>query len=140
MRLRVSSLTVGLPRKARDTEGTVAEAAELWATVDRPNVMVKIPATAEGLPAIRRTLAAGINVNVTLIFGLQRYAEVVDAFEGGLEDAKAWVAGGTEAHPRVISSATENSSLETVEKLYSLGATKVTITRAGASSSRRSWR
>jgi transaldolase len=77
------------PRLARDTDATVAEAAELWAAVDRPNLMIKIPGTAEGLPAVRRTLAAGINVNVTLIFGRQRYAEVVEAFYAGLEDAKA---------------------------------------------------
>src|SRR5690349_11697305 len=68
------------PGLARDTDGTVAQAAELWAAIDRPNIMIKIPATAEGLPAITRTLAAGINVNVTLIFSRDRYAEVVDAF------------------------------------------------------------
>ena len=77
------------PRLARDTEATVAEAAQLWEAVDRPNLMIKIPATVEGIPAIRRTLAAGINVNATLIFSRARYAEVVDAFLGGLEDAKA---------------------------------------------------
>ena len=77
------------PRLARDTDATVAEAAELWAAVDRPNLMIKIPGTPEGLPAVRRTLAAGINVNVTLIFSRQRYAEVVEAFYAGLEDAKA---------------------------------------------------
>ena len=77
------------PRLARDADGTVAQAAELWAMVDRPNLLIKIPATAECLPAIRTTLAAGISVNVTLIFGLDRYAEVVDAFLGGVEDALA---------------------------------------------------
>lgn len=74
------------PGKARDTEGTVREAAELWASLRRPNVMIKIPATVEGLPAITRTIAAGINVNVTLIFSVERYRDVVAAWMQGLEE------------------------------------------------------
>ncbi len=77
------------PRLAHDTEATVAQAADLWKTVDRPNLMIKIPATAEGLPAITRSLADGISVNVTLIFSVQRYREVMDAFFDGLEQARA---------------------------------------------------
>jgi transaldolase len=77
------------PRIAHDTERTVAEAKALWWLVDRPNLFIKIPATAEGLPAITRTLAAGISVNVTLIFSLYRYDEVMDAFLAGMEQAKA---------------------------------------------------
>lgn len=77
------------PRLAHDTEGTVAQAKELWATVDRPNAFIKIPATLEGLPAITAVLAEGISVNVTLIFSLERYAAVVDAFMAGLEQADA---------------------------------------------------
>ncbi|WNM23276.1 transaldolase [Demequina capsici] len=77
------------PRFARDTEATIAEARQLWWLVDRPNVMIKIPATKEGLPAIRKAISEGINVNVTLIFSLQRYREVVDAYLSGLEDALA---------------------------------------------------
>jgi transaldolase len=73
------------PRKARDTEATVREAAELWANLRRPNIMIKIPATVEGLPAITRTIAAGINVNVTLIFSVERYRDVVEAWVQGLE-------------------------------------------------------
>jgi transaldolase len=73
------------PELAHDTNGTVAQAKELWARLDRPNVMIKIPATAEGIPAITQTLDAGINVNVTLIFALSRYHEVIDAFLAGLE-------------------------------------------------------
>ena len=73
------------PGKARDTAGTVAEAAELWSQVGRPNAMIKIPATREGLPAIEETIAAGINVNVTLIFSVERYREVADAYCRGLE-------------------------------------------------------
>jgi transaldolase len=77
------------PRLARDTEATEATAVRLWETVDRPNVMIKIPATVEGLPAITSTLAKGISVNVTLIFSIERYRAVMDAFLAGLEQAKA---------------------------------------------------
>jgi transaldolase len=77
------------PRLAHDSDRTVAEAKALWWLVDRPNMFIKIPATAEGLPAITDTLAAGISVNVTLIFSLQRYDEVMDAFLDGMEQAKA---------------------------------------------------
>ncbi|HEY3464286.1 MAG TPA: transaldolase [Amycolatopsis sp.] len=77
------------PRLAKDTEKTVAEAQDLWKTVDRPNVLIKIPATEEGLPAITRTLAEGISVNVTLIFSVERYRKVIEAFFAGLEQAKA---------------------------------------------------
>ncbi|MEQ0557787.1 transaldolase [Amycolatopsis sp. NEAU-NG30] len=77
------------PRLAKDSEKTVAEAQDLWKTVDRPNVLIKIPATEEGLPAITRTLAEGISVNVTLIFSVERYKKVIEAFFAGLEQAKA---------------------------------------------------
>jgi transaldolase len=77
------------PRLAADTARTVAEAKALWWLVDRPNTFIKIPATREGLPAITQTLAAGISVNVTLIFSLDRYARVMDAFLDGMEQAKA---------------------------------------------------
>ena len=75
------------PRLARNTDATVAEAKELWRIVDRENLFIKIPATPEGLPAITQTLAAGISVNVTLIFSLQRYREVIEAFFSGVEQA-----------------------------------------------------
>jgi len=77
------------PRLAMDTDKTIAEAKQLWWLVDRPNMFIKIPATAAGLPAITATLAEGISVNVTLIFSLKRYAEVIDAFMAGLEQAAA---------------------------------------------------
>ena len=78
------------PELVNDTEGTIAEGLALWKAVNRPNVMIKVPATLEGLPAIRRLIAEGVNVNVTLIFGLERYQRVAEAFIGGLEDrAKA---------------------------------------------------
>jgi transaldolase len=74
------------PLLVNDTEGTVEEGRRLWEMVARPNVMIKVPATLEGLPAIRRLIAEGINVNVTLIFGLERYRLVTEAFLAGLED------------------------------------------------------
>ena len=76
------------PRLARDTTATVEMAKRLWATVDRPNVMIKIPATVEGLPAISEVIADGINVNVTLIFSLDRYRGVMNAYLTGLEQAR----------------------------------------------------
>jgi transaldolase len=75
------------PGLAHDTEKTIAQAKELWETVGRENVFVKIPATKEGLPAITETLAAGVSVNVTLIFSLDRYKAVADAFLTGVEKA-----------------------------------------------------
>lgn len=75
------------PGLAHDTEATIAQAAELHALVDRENVLIKIPATAAGLPAITETIAAGISVNVTLIFSVQRYREVMNAYLAGLERA-----------------------------------------------------
>jgi transaldolase len=77
------------PRLAYETEKTVAEAKSLWWLVDRPNLFIKIPATEPGLPAITATLAEGISVNVTLIFSLDRYSQVMEAFLAGLEQAKA---------------------------------------------------
>ncbi len=73
------------PTLAHDTTGTVAEARELWARVNRPNALIKVPATLEGIPAIRELTGEGINVNITLLFGLPRYREVADAYIGGLE-------------------------------------------------------
>ena len=76
------------PRLARRTAETLEQAGELWATVDRPNVMIKIPATVEGLPAITDAIAAGISVNATLIFSVERYVEVAQAYLAGLEKAR----------------------------------------------------
>jgi transaldolase len=75
------------PRLAGDTEKTIAEARALWWLVDRPNLFIKIPATRAGLPAIAQCLAEGISINVTLIFSLERYGEVIDAFFTGMERA-----------------------------------------------------
>src|SRR5260370_25801690 len=90
----VSAATAGIdgrvsievdPRLARETAATIAEARQLWWLVDRPNLYIKIPATAEGVPAITAVLAEGISVNVTLIFSLERYDAVIDADMAGLE-------------------------------------------------------
>lgn len=80
------------PHLAHDTAATVHEARRLWAAFDRPNAMIKVPGTRAGLEAIRALIAEGVNVNVTLLFGLRRYAEVVEAFLAGLETRAA--AGG----------------------------------------------
>lgn len=77
------------PRLAKDTQGTIESARLLWATVDRPNLMVKIPATLEGLPAITQAISEGMSVNVTLIFSLDRYRAVANAYLDGLERAQA---------------------------------------------------
>ena len=77
------------PFLADDTEGTINQAKELWERVERPNLMIKIPATIAGLPAITAAIASGINVNVTLIFSNQRYADVIDAYMAGLEQRLA---------------------------------------------------
>ena len=75
------------PRLASDTEATIAAGKELWRIIDRPNLMIKVPATIEGLPAITALLAAGISVNVTLIFSVKRYGAVIDAYMAGIEAA-----------------------------------------------------
>jgi transaldolase len=75
------------PRLAKQTAKTIAEARALWWMVDRPNLLIKIPATVEGLPAITAAISEGISVNVTLIFGLERYDQVIDAYMAGLEQA-----------------------------------------------------
>ena len=82
------------PRWPPDTEETVAAARRLYAALARPNVFIKVPATPEGVPAIRRLIGAGINVNVTLIFSLERHREVMEAYLSGLEDLRA---GGGDA-------------------------------------------
>jgi transaldolase len=73
------------PHLALDTQGTIAEGRRLWAALDRPNVFIKVPATKAGLPAIQQLISDGINVNVTLLFGLPRYREVTEAYISGLE-------------------------------------------------------
>jgi transaldolase len=74
------------PHLAHDTKGTVEEARRLWSALDRPNVFIKVPATVEGLPAIKQLTSEGINVNITLLFGLPRYRQVADAYIAGIEE------------------------------------------------------
>ena len=74
------------PHLAHDTEGTVEQASRFFRTLDRPNVLIKVPATPEGVPAIRRLIGQGVNVNVTLIFSLEAYRQVQEAYISGLED------------------------------------------------------
>ncbi|HKF45076.1 MAG TPA: transaldolase [Thermoanaerobaculia bacterium] len=82
------SIEVG-PHLARDTEGSIAEARRLWKACGRDNVMVKIPGTAEGVPAIRKCLAEGININITLLFSVERYREVMEAYLSAMEERVA---------------------------------------------------
>jgi len=77
------------PTKARDTNGTMVEARDLWKRVGRPNLMVKIPGTIQGLPAIRQMIREGININVTLLFSLERYLQVAEVYCAGLEQRVA---------------------------------------------------
>lgn len=77
------------PGLAYDTRGTIEEARRLWSLVDRPNIMIKVPATRQGLPAIQELTGEGININITLLFGLPRYREVADAYISGLETLAA---------------------------------------------------
>ena len=73
------------PHLAYDTKGTIAEARRLWTALNRPNVFIKVPATSDGLPAIQQLISEGININVTLLFGLPRYRQVGEAYIAGLE-------------------------------------------------------
>jgi transaldolase len=77
------------PKLANDTEATIEEARILWKAVDRPNVMIKVPGTEAGIPAIRQLISDGINVNITLLFGLPRYRQVIEAYLAGLETRTA---------------------------------------------------
>ncbi len=77
------------PYLAQDTEGTLAEVHRFWHTIDRPNLMVKIPSTSAGVPAIHQALASGININITLIFSIENYLQVAEAYLGALEERMA---------------------------------------------------
>jgi transaldolase/glucose-6-phosphate isomerase len=112
------------PAFAHDTQGTVAEAERLWKAIDRENLMVKVPATPEGIPAIRALTARGINVNITLLFAVSVYEQVADAYVSGLEDHMA--AGGDVSRVASVASffvsridAVVDARLEEVAKLAS---------------------
>jgi transaldolase len=87
------------PLLARDTSRTIAEARRLYEAVGRPNVMIKIPATAEGLPAVAETIAAGVNVNVTLIFSIENYTAVADAYMAPAPAAAIRSRASPRSHP-----------------------------------------
>ena len=119
------------PRIAHDTARTVAEAKALWWLVDRPNLFIKIPATVEGLPAITEVLAAGISVNVTLIFSLDRYDKAMEAFLDGLEQARA---NGHDLSRigSVASFFVSRNDTETDKRLDKLGSEEAKALRGGA--------
>jgi len=77
------------PHLAHDAEGTLSEVRRFWHTIDRPNLMVKIPSTPAGVPAIRQAIASGININITLIFSIENYRQVAEAYFGALEERMA---------------------------------------------------
>ena len=94
------------PRLAHDADKTIAQAIELWKIVDRPNLLIKIPAMEDGLPAITAVIAEGISVNVTLIFSVERHRLVMDAYLAGLEKAKE-AGDKVSGHQRKSSSASK---------------------------------
>jgi transaldolase len=123
------------PELAHDTAATIAQAKALWATVDRSNVLIKIPATKAGLPAITEVIGAGISVNVTLIFGLDRYREVIDAYLSGLERASA--AGlGLDTIQSVASFFVSRVDVEVDRRLEALGGASGLEGRAAVANAR----
>ena len=123
------------PTLADDTEATVAEARRLWDAVDRPNLLIKIPGTPEGCPAITETLAAGISVNVTLIFGLDQYAGVMEAFVAGVEQARENGHDVSTLHS-VASFFVSRVDTETDKRLEASGADPALRGRAGIANAR----
>ncbi|WP_431806181.1 transaldolase [Microbacterium paraoxydans] len=125
------------PDLAHDTDGTVAQATQLWSTIDRPNLLVKIPATKAGLPAITAAIAQGISVNVTLIFSLERYAEVIDAYLAGLEQAKDYGVDLSTIHS-VASFFVSRVDTETDKRLTAIGtdAAEALKSKAGLANAR----
>ncbi len=123
------------PALAHDTDGTIASARNLHTRVARPNLLVKIPATAEGIPAIRQMIAEGRSINVTLIFSIERYGEVIEAYLSGLE---AYAASGAEDLSHVASVASffvsrvDTEVDRRIESLAGLGANSVTTGSGGS--------
>jgi transaldolase len=128
------------PGLAHDAAGTIAQASALWATVNRPNAMIKIPATVEGLEAITASIAAGISVNVTLIFSLERHRQVIDAYLTGLE--LAHVAGLDLATIHSVASFfVSRVDTEIDRRLVALGTPEALAlkTRAGVANAQLAW-
>jgi transaldolase len=127
------------PDLAHDTEGTIASARELWKTVDRPNVLIKIPGTEMGWPAITQCISEGIDVNVTLIFGLEQYEHVMEAYVSGLEKAKE--AGLDLAEIESVASFfVSRVDTEIDKRLEASGADKELFGRAGIANARLAYR
>jgi transaldolase len=120
------------PGLARDTEGTIASARGLHQTIDQPNVLVKIPATAEGIPAIRAMVAEGRSVNVTLIFSIERYREVMEAYLSGLEAYTAAGAGDLSRVASVASFFISRVDTEVDNRLSALGTDEALALRGKA--------
>ncbi len=123
------------PGLAHDTDATAAEAAHLWWLVDRPNLFIKIPATQAGLPAISTSLAKGISVNVTLIFSLERYRAVMDAYLTGLEQ-RAAEGGSLEGIESVASFFVSRVDTEIDKRLEKAGADRELMGKAGVANAR----
>ena len=123
------------PDLAHDTDATLASAKELWQEVDRPNLFIKIPATTEGAPAISDTLAEGISVNVTLIFGLDRYQGVMEAYVAGLEKAQEAGHDLAEIHS-VASFFVSRVDTEIDNRLNKTGASDDLLGKAGVANAR----
>jgi transaldolase len=125
------------PGLAFDTDGTIAAAKRLWTAVDRPNLLIKIPATVEGLPAISAVIGEGISVNVTLIFGLDRYRGVMEAYLEGLERAAANGHALSEIHS-VASFFVSRVDTEVDKRLEASGATDASelVGKAGIANAR----
>jgi transaldolase len=120
------------PSLARDTDGTLAAARTLWERIDRPNLLVKVPATAEGIPAIGELVAEGISVNVTLIFSLPRYREVMEAYVSGLERAVAAGATDLSGTSSVASFFISRVDTEVDRRLGAIGTDEATALRGRA--------
>jgi transaldolase len=108
------------PELARDTDATLASARELWQQIDEPNLFVKIPATREGVPAIKQCLSEGININVTLLFSLDRYDEIIEAYLSGLE-ARVANGGDVSRLASVASFFVSRVDTETDRRLEAIG-------------------
>lgn len=116
------------PTLAHDTEATIAEARDWVKQINRPNLLVKVPATPEGIPAIRRLIGEGVSVNVTLIFSLERYAEVIDAYMSGLEDYAA-VGGALRSVSSVASFFVSRFDTEVDGRLEEIGSSEALALR-----------
>jgi len=123
------------PTLAHDAVGTISEAKRLWSKVNRPNALIKIPATLAGLDAITEVIGAGISVNVTLIFSLERYEAVIDAYLSGLEKAQSAGFDLSEIHS-VASFFVSRVDSEVDRRLIELGADSALKSRAGLANAR----